>query len=83
MFLKKNLTEKSTVNKQNNLLQQSCPPNWKTKLQNIDIEDDDESLHHNVIEDSFIINNEIPRVKNILKIGTPSARAFTVFTYSP
>jgi hypothetical protein len=38
---------------------------------------------HNVIEDSSNSDNEILRIKNILKIGTPFARAFTVFTYSP
>ena len=42
-----------------------------------------ESVQINVIEDSSTYDNQISIIKNILKISTPSARAFTVFTYSP
>ena len=56
----------------------------KTKEQNNVTEQSGESLPQNVIEQSSSIDNEILRVKNILKNRyLPSARAFTVFTYSP
>jgi hypothetical protein len=42
-------------NLKNNILEESVSSDWK----------------HNVIEDSSTNDNEILRVKNILKIGTP------------